>query len=92
MTTFLRPWLWKAKRTKVILVLAFIGVIYIMATYECAKCGMAVNAFCAKCETALENDFVTSDEGKKIQVSVCPNGHGKIKSPTCCGADMDCKG
>ena len=20
------------------------------------------------------------------------NGHGKIKSPTCCGADMDCKG
>ena len=63
-----------------------------MATYECAKCGMAVNAFCAKCETALENDFVTSDEGKKIQVSVCPNGHGKIKSPTCCGADMDCKG
>ena len=43
-------------------------------------------------ETALENDYVTSDEGKKIQVSVCPNGHGKIKSPTCCGADMDCKG
>ena len=36
-----------------------------MATYECAKCGMAVNAFCAKCEAALENDFVTSDEGKK---------------------------
>ena len=67
-------------------------MIYIMATYECAKCGMAVNAFCAKCETALENDFVSSDEGKKIQVSVCPNGHGKIKSPTCCGADMDCKG
>ena len=32
-----------------------------MATYECAKCGMAVNAFCAKCEAALENDFVTSD-------------------------------
>ena len=63
-----------------------------MATYECAKCGMAVNAFCAKCEAPLENDFVTSDEKKKIQVSVCPNGHGKIKSPTCCGADMDCKG
>ena len=38
-----------------------------MATYECAKCGMAVNAFCAKCETALENDFVTSDEGKKYK-------------------------
>ena len=45
-----------------------------------------------KCETALDNDYVTSDEGKKVQVSVCPNGHGKIKSPTCCGADMDCKG
>ena len=53
---------------------------------------MAVNAFCAKCETALENDFITSDEGKKVQVSFCPNGHGKIKSPTCCGTDMDCKG
>ena len=65
---------------------------FIMATYECAKCGMAVNAFCAKCETALDNDYITSDEGKKVQVSVCPNGHGKIKSPTCCGADMDCKG
>ena len=48
-----------------------------MATYECAKCGMAVNAFCAKCETALKNDFVTSDEGKKVQVSVCPNGMEK---------------
>ena len=63
-----------------------------MATYECAKCGMAVNAFCAKGEAALENDFITSDEGKQIQLSVSPNGHGKIKSPTCCGTDMDCKG
>ena len=89
--TFLRSWLWKAKRTKIIASLA-LKECFNMATYECAKCGMAVNAFCAKCETALENDFVTSDEGKKVQVSVCPNGHGKIKSPTCCGADMDCKG
>ena len=27
-----------------------------MATYECASCGMAVNASCAKCDQPLEND------------------------------------
>jgi hypothetical protein len=25
-----------------------------------------------------------------VQVSKCPNDHGKIKSPMCCGADMAC--
>jgi len=25
-----------------------------------------------------------------VQVSKCPNDHGKIKSPMCCGADMSC--
>ena len=28
-----------------------------MATYECKSCGMAVNASCAKCNQALENDI-----------------------------------
>ena len=27
-----------------------------MATYECSKCGMSVNASCGKCETPLVND------------------------------------
>ena len=61
-----------------------------MATYECSKCGMAVNASCAKCGETLVNDFIDKADGSKIQVSKCPNDHGKIKSPTCCGLDMNC--
>ncbi len=61
-----------------------------MATYECKNCGMAVNASCAKCGAALENDSINKEDGSKVQVSKCPNNHGKIKSPTCCGEDMHC--
>jgi len=25
-----------------------------------------------------------------VQISKCPNDHGKIKSPLCCGQDMSC--
>jgi hypothetical protein len=28
-----------------------------MATYECEKCGMSVNATCGKCDAPLENDM-----------------------------------
>ena len=63
-----------------------------MATYECSKCGMAVNASCAKCEAPLVNDVLKLDGGNEVQISKCPNGHGKIKSPTCCGIDMNCSG
>jgi len=51
---------------------------------------MAVNATCAKCDAPLENDTLTLDSGAKVQISKCPNGHGKIKSPMCCGQDMSC--
>ena len=61
-----------------------------MATYSCSKCGMAVNATCAHCGAALVNDVLTRDDGSTVQVSKCPNDHGKIKSPLCCGADMTC--
>jgi hypothetical protein len=61
-----------------------------MATYECKKCGMSVNATCAKCDAPLVNDSITLDNGTELQVSKCPNGHGKIKSPLCCGEDMTC--
>ncbi len=61
-----------------------------MATYECGKCGMAVNAACAKCDSPLVNDMLTKDDGTQVQVSKCPNEHGKIKSPLCCGQDMAC--
>ena len=61
-----------------------------MATYECKKCGMAVNATCAKCDLPLVNDMLTKEDGTKVQISKCPNDHGKIKSPLCCGQDMTC--
>ena len=51
---------------------------------------MAVNATCAKCDSPLENDMLTIDDGTQVQISKCPNEHGKIKSPLCCGQDMTC--
>jgi hypothetical protein len=51
---------------------------------------MGVNMSCAECGAALENDTLTKDGGAKVQISKCPNGHGKIKSPLCCGQDMSC--
>ena len=61
-----------------------------MATYKCDKCDMAVNATCGHCDVPLENDNLTLPDGKVVQISKCPNGHGKIKSPLCCGQDMIC--
>jgi hypothetical protein len=60
-----------------------------MPTYECAVCGMSVNASCGKCDAPLVNDTLTLDNGKQVQISKCPNDHGKIKSPMCCGQDMN---
>ena len=62
-----------------------------MAAYECSSCGMAVNASCAKCDTPLVNAILTKEDGSEVQVSRCPDCDGKIKSPMCCGADMDCQ-
>ncbi len=61
-----------------------------MATYECNKCGMSVNATCGKCSAPLVDDTITTDDNSEVQVSKCPNDHGKIKSPLCCGQDMVC--
>ena len=61
-----------------------------MATYECKKCGMSVNATCGKCDEFLLSDTLELDNGSNVQISKCPNGHGKIKSPLCCGQDMTC--
>lgn len=56
--------------------------------YSCDQCGMGVKDItCAKCGKELVPDTVTV-EGKKINVATCPNGCGKIKSPMCCGHDM----
>ena len=61
-----------------------------MASYECNSCGMSVNASCGKCDIPLVNGVLELDDGTQVQISECPNGHGKIKSPLCCGADMTC--
>ena len=36
-----------------------------MATYECSKCGMAVNATCAKCNAPLVDDLIIFKEQKR---------------------------
>ncbi len=51
---------------------------------------MSVNATCGKCDAPLENGMLEVGEGQEVQISSCPNGHGKIKSPLCCGQDMSC--
>ncbi len=61
-----------------------------MATYTCDKCGMSVNISCATCGKALEDDSLEKPDGSKVQISKCPEGHGKVKSPLCCGQDMTC--
>jgi len=61
-----------------------------MATYTCGVCGMSVNISCAKCGKELVNDDLTKPDGSSVQISKCPEGHGKVKSPLCCGTDMAC--
>lgn len=61
-----------------------------MATYTCDKCNMSVNMTCGACGKALVDDSLNKADGSSVQVSKCPDGHGKIKSPLCCGQDMSC--
>lgn len=61
-----------------------------MATYECSKCGMAVNTSCAKCNTPLVDASLQRPDGSSVQIAKCPECEGKIKSPLCCGQDMSC--
>ena len=61
-----------------------------MATYECDQCGMSVNATFGICDAPLEDYILELDDGTQVQISKCPNEHGKIKSPLCCGEDMSC--
>ena len=60
-----------------------------MATYECNICGMSVNATYEKCDEKLLHDMLETENGS-VQISKCPNGRGKIKSPLCYGQDMTC--
>tara|TARA_B100000768_G_C11195464_1_gene339283 strand:+ start:434 stop:640 length:207 start_codon:yes stop_codon:yes gene_type:complete len=66
-----------------------------MATYKCDACGMSVNASCGECNIALVNGMLDLDDGTQVQISQCKeidcsSYDGKIKSPLCCGNDMQC--
>ena len=41
-------------------------------------------------DSKLVDDLLKLDNGNEVQISKCPNEHGKIKSPMCCGDDMSC--
>jgi hypothetical protein len=58
-----------------------------MAAYTC---GMSVNMTCGECGADLVHDTLIKDDGGTVDISKCPNGHGKIKSPMCCAEDMTC--
>ncbi len=63
-----------------------------MAKYKCEKCGMEIGSMtCGKCGKELKHGKITTPEGKVVQVTECSAGHGKVKSPMCCGQDMVCK-
>ena len=57
--------------------------------YKCEVCGMGIGSMTwAECGKELVNDTITTDDGTVIQVSKCPDDHGMVKSPMCCGQDM----
>jgi hypothetical protein len=51
---------------------------------------MSVNTTCGHCGADLVDDVLVLDNGTEVRISQCPAGHGKIKSPMCCGTDMSC--
>ncbi len=60
-----------------------------MAACTCAKCGMSVGTMtCGHCGKELEHDTLATEGGATVHISKCPDGHGKVKSPMCCGQDM----
>lgn len=62
-----------------------------MAAYKCEKCGMSIGTMtCGTCGKDLEHGSITVDDGSTVHVSKCPDGHGMVKSPQCCGDDMAC--
>jgi hypothetical protein len=45
---------------------------------------------CGQCGKELQHSTLTKPDGSSVHVSQCPDGHGKVKSPMCCGQDMAC--
>ena len=44
---------------------------------------------CGACGETLQHSEVKDANGNTVQVSKCPKNCGKIKSPVCCGHDME---
>lgn len=62
-----------------------------MAIYTCEKCGMSIGTMtCGKCGAELVHNTLKKPDGTPVHVAECPAGHGKVKSPMCCGTDMTC--
>jgi hypothetical protein len=45
---------------------------------------------CGKCGKDLQHETLKKPDGTRVHVSKCPEGHGMVKSPMCCGQDMTC--
>ena len=62
-----------------------------MATYMCEQCGMSIGTMtCGDCGAELVHDTVQTKDGNSVHVAKCPEEHGMVKSPMCCGQDMEC--
>ena len=62
-----------------------------MAFYTCDTWGMSIGTMtCGHCGKELVHDTLKLPSGASVLISKCPEGHGKIKSPQCCGEDMSC--
>ena len=63
-----------------------------MAAYTCDECGMSVGVMtCGTCDVELVHDTIVKGDGSSVHVCACPECAGKIKSPMCCGQDMECE-
>ncbi len=63
-----------------------------MSAYICEACGMSIGTMtCGQCGKELVHGCLDRDDGSSVHVSKCPDGHGMVKSPMCCGQDMACR-
>ena len=63
-----------------------------MTKYTCEECGMSIGSMtCGQCDQELTHSTIVKPDGSSVHIAECPEGHGKIKSPMCCGQDMTCK-
>ena len=62
-----------------------------MAAYACEQCGMSIGTMtCGECGAELVHETFQKNDGTSVHVSKCPEDHGMVKSPMCCGQDMEC--